>query len=105
MLILVPGQVVGSVHVSPVDLLWDVSEDLPGIWGGLDLLVDRREGSLAATASLLKEAFWLVGGVSSWVVLRLRHGVDSLIIIWVILLLLSSDMPLWLSPGVLGSSP
>ena len=43
--------------------------------------------------------------VHTWCVFRLREWIDSLVIVWVIFLLISCDMPNWFGPGVLGGGP
>jgi hypothetical protein len=102
-LVLVPGKVVDSVHVSPVNNLWQVvlRVDVPGVWGSLDLTM--LEDGLLNTASA---GGW---GVLDWcidtVVSGLRELVDSLVIASVVLLSVSGGVPLSLGPGIFGSGP
>ena len=105
-LVLVPGEIVGAILVSPVELLRDLlsAEKLPAVRGVLDLTVG--EGGLADTAAFpprqesLRNVDTCIG-----IELYLWHRVDSLVILRVVLLLLCRCMPFLISPGVLGSGP
>jgi len=107
-LVLVPGEVVNSVHVSPVDFGGNVSgtEFFPSVSGGLDSTLDVERGAFD-TASLLgglQEVFLddFTGlGRSS----RLGEFVDFLVVSGVVLLSLSGLVELLGSPGVLGGDP
>ena len=103
MLVLVPGEVVDTVHVSPVDDLGKVivGVDLPGVRGGLDITT-WDDGSLNTAATVGWE---LVDGGVITRVGGLRELVDSGIVEWVILLSIGGLMPGSLGPGVLGGSP
>jgi hypothetical protein len=70
---------------------------------GAELDLTFREGSLLNTAAaicgslVLRSIIAVVGG--------LREGVDSSVVVRVVLLLISGGVPLSLGPGVLGSGP
>lgn len=106
MLVLVPGDVVGSVVVSPVDTSWDISVGFPSVRGGLERFVEYSIGNSAATVGGLVVEPALLGIIhGSGSILRLRESVDSGIIERIIRLLISGDMPGRSSPGINGSSP
>mmetsp|Transcript_12625 Transcript_12625/g.21241 ORF Transcript_12625/g.21241 Transcript_12625/m.21241 type:complete len:592 (+) Transcript_12625:45-1820(+) len=94
-LVLVPGEEVGSVDVSPVNVLGDLlgGELLPGV--DLEgLLAVLEEGLLDSAAGLGEEE----------VLLELDVAVGSLVP-GVVLLLVGGDVLLVLGPGVLGGGP
>ena len=103
MLVLVPGEVVDTVHVSPVDNLREVivGVDIPSVRGCLNLT--EFELGLLNTASTRG---W---GVVDWsintVVSGLRERIDGSVVQWVVLLSIGGLMPDSLSPGILGSGP
>ena len=103
MLVLVPGKVVDSVHVSPVDNLGKVigRVDFPSIWGGLDLT--ELEFGLLNTASTggWSVVDWGIGTIVS----GLRERIDCSVVEWVVLLSFSGLMPGSLGPGILRSGP
>lgn len=103
MLVLVPGEVVDTVHVSPVDNLREViiGVDVPGVRGGLDLT--EFELGLLNTAST--RGWSVVDWSISTVVGGLRERIDGSVIQWVVLLSIGGLMPDSLSPGVLRGGP
>ena len=103
MLVLVPGKVVDTVHVSPVDNSREVilRDLVPSVRGGLDLTT--FEDGFLDTAST--GGWCVVDGSINTVVSRLREGIDSGVVQWVVLLGLGGLMPDSLGPGVLGSGP
>jgi len=106
MLVLVPGDVVGTVVVSPVDTSWDISVGFPSVRGGLKRLVEYSIGNSAASVGGLVVEPALLGIIhGGGSILRLRESVDSGIIERIILLFLSGVMPGRSSPGIKGSSP
>ena len=103
MLVLVPGEIVDTIHVSPVNVGGKVIIELPSVRGGLERVLEDGVLNSAATGgggiSLVDE---VVGGVR---VLRLRESVDGLVVSWIVQLVIGGDVPFWLGPGVLGDSP
>jgi hypothetical protein len=102
-LVLVPGQVVNTVHVSPVDDIGKVlgTVEIPSV--GAELHLTFREGGLLNTATAICGSL-VLRGISA-VVSGLRELVDSLVIASVVLLSVSGGVPLSLGPGILGSGP
>ena len=104
-LVLVPGQVVLAVHVSPVDNLGKVSGvvDLPWVRRVGELLVATLKLGPLNTAATSGDG--LVDGGIVAAVLGLRELVDGVVVVGVVPLLIRGDMPRLLSPGVLRSGP
>ena len=102
-LVLVPGEVVDSVHVSPVDNLGEVilRVDVPGVRGGLDLTM--FEDGLLNTAST--GGWGVLDGSIDTVVGGLREFVDGGVVERIVLLSVGGLMPDSLGPGVLGGGP
>jgi len=103
MLVLVPGKVVDTVHISPVSNVGKVlvGVDLPSVWSSLDITTwDISSCNTACTFN----GFLVVGGITS-LVFRLREIIDGEIIQWVVLFIVSGLMPDSVRPGVLGSGP
>jgi hypothetical protein len=97
-LVLVPGEVVGSVLVSPVPVFWEafLVDLFPRVdWEWLFTILEE---------CLLNSASWLlhekVGLESNLSVVLLNNLVS-----WIVLLFISGVMFLWLGPGILWSSP
>jgi hypothetical protein len=106
MLVLVPGNEVGTVHVSPVDTGWNVSIGFPSIRGGLERFLELSLGNSAATVGGLVIDPALLGIIhGGGSILGLRESVDCGIVERIILLLISGIMPDRSSPGIDGSSP
>jgi hypothetical protein len=94
-LVLVPGKVVGSVHVSSDVVIWEgISIDFfPSV--DFKWLLSVLEGSFSNSASTFgheKISFWDNFGVRC-------------LVSWIVLLLVSSDMLGVISPGILWSGP
>jgi hypothetical protein len=112
-LVLVPGQIVLAVHVSPVNNCRNrvVAMNLPRVGSGFYWTV--LEGSLlnsACSSSWGIEEFviWDYRNLilaSSGIEGRLGEGVDSLVIVFIILLFDGGLMPFLVSPGVLWRAP
>jgi hypothetical protein len=103
MLVLVPGDVVHAVHVSPVSDIGEIflGDNIPSM--GREFLVTTLElGMLntAATSSGLVKHHFAITGES-----RLRERIDSGVILFVILLSIGGNVPFLLSPSIFGSSP
>ena len=106
MLILVPGQVVGAVLVSPVDGLGEirVCKALPGVRSVLDRSVfELRLGDGAALPA--GEEFLRSHGAGGWVELGLRERVDGVVVFGIVPLFIGGLVPFLSGPGVLGGSP
>ena len=103
MLVLVPGEVVDTVHVSPVDDLREVfvGMNFPGIRASLN--ITTWDGGSLDTASTVRGK--LVDGGIITRVGGLRELVDGVVVEWVVLLSFGGLMPDSLGPGVLGSGP
>ena len=105
MLVLVPGEVVDTIHVSPVndggDIVVGLGNKVPGVGGVLHVTtLELSPGDTAATGG-----GGLVDGGVGTVVGVLREGVDGEVVFGVVLLGLGGLMPGLLSPGVLGGGP
>ena len=106
MLVLVPGDVVGTVVVSPVDTSWDVSVSFPSVRGGLEGFVEYSISNSAATVGGLVVEPALLGIIHGGrSILGLRESVDSCIVERISLLFFSGIMQDRSSPGIEGSSP
>jgi len=108
-LVLVPREVVDSVHVAPVDSGGNIFllDDIPSVGSGLDSTLNFK-GSSLNTASLLSgglEEGLLLHLARFEVVSRLGELVYCLVVSRIDLLNLSSVVPSLVSPGVLGSYP
>ena len=94
--------------VSPINARWNVflCNDIPRVRSFLDftILEDSFLNSAATVHGLVQPAS-LKAIVHTRGELGLREWVNSLVILWIILLSISGDMPLWLCPGILGSGP
>jgi len=104
MLVFVPGKVVLSVHVSPVNIFWKlfVANNFPS-WSTESLWVN-------SIFALLKHASSIFGRVLIKEVLGLleHKWIDSrvvLVVVWIILLFLSGDVFHSLSPGINWTGP
>lgn len=108
MLVLVPGKVINTVLVSPIERSGKVfrSVHFPGIGGVLygTISEDSFFNSACTFCELwhpaLFESICDICGV-----LRLGHRVDGLVIERIVLLGLSSDVHDWFGPGILGCCP
>ena len=105
MLVLVPGKVVDTVHVSPVDNLGEVISGvgLPRERSSDDITVLGTEVSLLDTAAT--GGGGLVDGGVITVVGGLGELVDSEVVEGIVLLSIGSLMHFLLGPGVLGGGP
>jgi len=107
-LVLTPGEVVDTVHVSPVDCVGNIFlfNLIPGVRAVLDsfLDVERRAFNTASLLGGLEEVFFL-NLTSLTVEGRLGEFVCFLVVSSVVLLGLGSLMPRLFSPGVLRSDP
>jgi hypothetical protein len=104
-LVLVLGQVVLAVHVSPVDTFRILRDDIPCVWNCLQLSTD--EIFVESTVVLLFLFLFIWNNVSKVVAFvdRLWEGIDCLIVPGVILLVYRSNVPFLVCPGVNGSRP
>ena len=111
MLVLIPRHVVTTIHVSPVNVEREVfvGESFPSVGGGL--LCSTFEFSLFYTArsalDFVEETFGRLGGLGNTVALveGLGEGVDSVIVLGVVLLGIGGLVHNHIGPSVLGSSP
>jgi len=110
MLILVPGKIVLSVHVTPVHISGQViiTIDFPRS-RSCDHLTILKGGLLnSASANFGQEIVLLGSGSTRGRVVkmkRLRESIDFIIIVGVSLFLISGNVLNALSPGVNGGSP
>ena len=108
MLVLVPGKVIFTVLVSPIETSGKVfrSVNFPGIWGvlygaiGEDSIFDS-----ACTSSRLGHPALFESVADTCGELRLRHRVDGLIIERIVLLGISGDVLDFIGPGIFGCCP
>jgi len=82
-LVLVPGQVVAAINVSPVNVFGEILNRGEGVRNNSFTI---GEFSLLNTASTISKRLFLAR------VFRLRHNVNGLVIGGIILLFLSGDM-------------
>ena len=101
MLVLVPAEVVLAILVSPVERLREVlvGEKVPAVGSLLDLTV-LEEGLLNAAAVELGEEGLFLELASLAVELILGEGIDSLVVLGIVLLLISGLVPHLVGPGV-----
>jgi|FrelakmetLWP11LW_1041352.scaffolds.fasta_scaffold82115_1 hypothetical protein len=104
MLVLVPGKPIGAIFVSPVDSRREVllGDYIPSMRRSLYGTVLKR--SLRDSAATLKFTSHILSS-DSWGIFRLRERVNCLIVLFVVFLVFSSDMPDWSRPGIFRSSP
>ena len=107
MLILGPRKVVDSVHVSPVNAFGKVSvgSSLPCVRSGLGGGVGEIHLRDTAALGVVGEESLSSNSTGGRIEFSLRERVDSLVVLRVILLILSSLMPHLLSPGILRHGP
>jgi hypothetical protein len=103
MLILGPGHVILTVHVSPVYVCWKIFrlKEVPSMWNIL-LLTTSECSSLNTTTFF---GLWeeVLRNISSFP-FRLREGVNSVVIKTTVFFMLSSDVLNTFSPSVLRDS-
>lgn len=105
-MVLVPGEVVSTILVPPVDRVRDVllGDNIPAVGRVLHFTIG--ESGLADAASLPsgKESLCSEGS-GLRVVLRLRERVDCFIVVRIFLLFFGGLVPHLVGPSVLGSAP
>ena len=105
MLILVPGEVVDSMHVSPVHFGRSVlfSDFVPSVRRILHLSVLERDFFYTASTVKLRQK----ASFNSGLVIKdgLRELINRFVIVRVVLLRISCLVPHLLSPGIFGGSP
>ena len=100
MLVLVPGEEISSVHVSPVPVGWEVLkiEVIPGFLGALwNVSLSVLSNSQASFGLLIQEGLGL--GIAN------RVGTVSAVVCWVVLLSVSGLVSFCGGPGVGWSGP
>jgi len=110
-LVLIPGQVVFAVHVSPVSDWWVFLKDVPGVGDRFFLSISelcKRNATVVLLSELEEHVFfgiWNFILASGWIVDRLWEGIDCLVICGIIFFCDSGLVPDLFSPGVEGCSP
>jgi len=105
-LVLVPGEEVSTIDVSPVVARWEIITrvNFPSVRTSLHINIELRVFNTAAGHRLVEEAS-KVSGVCGLIESRLREDVRGLVVSGVVLLFLGSLVPFLVGPGILGSSP
>jgi hypothetical protein len=103
MLVLVPGKVVDSVHVSPVDALRESISRVKIPSMRRELLFSAFKDGFFNTAATCWRSFVLRDIIAS--IGGLREGINGCIVQWIVVLSLGGLVPNFLGPGILRGGP